>query len=377
MAGPAAAAQRRGMTRTVPTAPRLSGPGELVAALPLLCGFVPRESLVVVCLEGSRIGLTLRLDLPDVAQEADLVAEVAARARYSGASQAYLVVVTEEAGLPRQRLVDALRAQVDAVDALLVRGGRWWSYLCRDGACCPRDGTPVPSTSPGLRRVQAEAVLAGRAVLPSREDLVASLAPPELPGVRLVALQQASERLREERGRVGAATVRSRLLAGVRSALAAEPGAAGSSESRNERGTGPRSQRLDERQTVPPLQLHDALDDDVAAELALALADVVVRDEVLTWGLGEDDALLALLVRLARLTPAPHDAGVCACLAWVAYGRGDGATASVALDRALATDPGHGLALLLAQALHAQVPPRQLRAVAARAAVDLRRRRRR
>ncbi|MCW2606667.1 MAG: hypothetical protein JWO60_1360, partial [Frankiales bacterium] len=107
-------------------------------------------------------------------------------------------------------------------------------------------------------------------------------------------------------------------------------------------------------------------------ELALGLADVLVRDEVLTWSVVDGEPLLTLLLRLARCTPAPYDAGVCATLAWVAYSRGDGATASIALDRALATDPEHGLAGLLRSALDRQVPPKELRAVAALTAGVLR-----
>lgn len=338
------------MSRPAATTPRLSGPGELAAALPLLCGFRPRESLVVVALKGAtrRVALTARYDLPAEEHEEVLAADVVDRLLAAGARRAYALVVSEQgaSALPRRPLVASLRQAVararalDLQDALLVRDGRWWSYLCTDGACCPREGTPVPEASPTLTLVEAQSVLQGRAVLGSREELVASLAPPALPAVALALLAAAERRFAEELAGAGRAALRARLRDALSAALA---------------HGGPRHERE-------------------AAELALALHDLSLRDEVLTWSVRRESALLALLLHLVRATPAPYDAPVCACLAWVAYGRGDGATAGIALERALSTDPQHGLALLLAGALDRQVPPRQLRAVAVRTATALRRR---
>lgn len=313
------------MPRTAAAVARLSGPGELVAALPLLCGFVPHESVVVVCLDGrGRLGLTLRLDLPDEAQEEAVAAELAARVRHAGAERSWVVVVTERPGRPLPGLVERLCEQVDVVDAVLVRAGRWWSYLCADPACCPATGTPVPRSSARVERVRAASVLQGRAVLPSRADLVASLSPPPDGAERFAEVGAALE---EERLRTGGAAVRGRLRRALEEAL-----------------DGPVEETV---------------------ELPLALDDLHLRDELLTWSLTREDAVLGLLLALARTTPRPYDAAVCAALAWVAYSRGEGATASVALDRALASDPAHGLALLLRQALDAQVLPAELRAVTA------------
>ena len=47
-------------------------------------------------------------------------------------------------------------------------------------------------------------------------------------------------------------------------------------------------------------------------------------------------------------------------LAWSAYLRGDGLTANLALDRALAADPGYRLAGLLAEAYARGVAPESL-----------------
>jgi hypothetical protein len=52
---------------SAPAVARLSGPGEILAVLPSLCGFTPHESLVLLSLRGPRrrLGLTARVDLPD------------------------------------------------------------------------------------------------------------------------------------------------------------------------------------------------------------------------------------------------------------------------------------------------------------------------
>lgn len=307
------------------TAPRvrLSGPAELVAALPTLCGFVPSESLVVVCLAGSRVDLVARYDLPPPEAVPVLLGDVERRSAH--AQTAWLLLLAEQ---PCAELVEALRARGPWAEVLLVQGGRWRSLLCDDTTCCPVDGTPVPQDSPALTLVRAEATLRGTAVLPDRAALVASLAAPT---DGHAALARAGRRLARETVEHGRPAVRERLLVALDTALG-------------------RPEEAD------------------AAELALGLHDVLLRDELLTWAVEDADAVHALLLHLARCAPAPDDAPVCAALAWVAHARGDGATASVALDRALSSDPEHSLALLLREALDHQVRPEQLQAVAAQTA---------
>lgn len=327
---------------------RLRGPGDLAAALPHLCGFVPSESLVVIALRGprQRVGLTMRVDLPARAHEGLLVADLVDRLVSAGADGSMLVLCTEACNsgkavgaLPRARLVRRLRAAVrraglDVGDALLVRSGRWWSYVCDDARCCPAEGTPLSGEhSEGLVLVQAHAALEGRAVLPSRADLVASLAPPdgELRDAAAAALADAErERCAELSGRGSVDAGRSALVR-WRAALAS----AGS----------------------PPLHLPAA----TAAALVVSLGDCLVRDEVLSWVLADDAALLTLLLALAAASPAPWDAPVCTLVSWVAHARGDGGLANVALDRALQAQPAYSLALLSRQVLDGQVPPTQLR----------------
>src|SRR3954452_25259701 len=76
---------------------RLTTPGDIVAAIPHLCGFTPTESLVAISLRGERkrIGLALRFDLPGVGLDEVAADEVAARLAFDGARAAVVVVYGE------------------------------------------------------------------------------------------------------------------------------------------------------------------------------------------------------------------------------------------------------------------------------------------
>ena len=286
---------------------RLRRPGELANLVPMLCGFVPTESLVIICLRGgkrNRIGLTMRVDLPDadVTAEADLVEQLLERLTFDGGGGAVLAVYTAGAGhgqaLPRRALVDA---------------------LCQ-----------------GSRRRGVE-------VLDARTALVASLAGPT--GLAAAAARQrlsgASSARARQVAREGRVQVGQNALRLWRRALSVAQSPAGADE--------------------PPQELSPS----GLAPLILSLDDVLVRDEILTWALEDDAALLRLLLLLARECVPPFDTATCTCIAWVAHLRGDGALANVALDRALAGHPGYAMARLCRQALDAQVRPAQVRSLLA------------
>ena len=335
---------------SAPAVARLSGPGEILAVLPSLCGFPPQESLVLLSLRGprSRLGLTARVDLPDPPAGPALAALCADRMAADGARQVVVVVLSEHGR--RADLVDAVRdaleqRDVGVLEALHVSAGRWSSYTCAS-SCCPAEGTPVPTAPPVLGLVRAEQVATGRVVLPSRDDLVRSLAPPVLLAATAAAqhLDQARQAWLRSRAEHGAVAARRSTLDHVQALL----------------------DRVGAGAPVGPVD---------AAVLTVGLADVQARDAVATLVLTRDEELLSVLVQVARQVVAPDDAPVCALLAWVAYARGEGALANVALDRALAARPDHSLALLLRSALDAGVHPDEVRALARDTAQVLRRRR--
>lgn len=341
------------MTSATRPVARLTSPGEIASLIPVLCGFVPQESLVVVSLHGprKRIGLTMRFDLAwAVSDLPAAAAEVAARLGLDGAAQTVLVVHSAHpdpdpdpdpgsvVGLAWADLVSAVEdacatGGVAINEALLVRDGRWWSYLCCRPACCPPEGTPMEGTStPALQLVQAETVLSGRAVLASRDELRASVAGPVLLAARASeqALDLAVERWLDRYHREGREPQRQH---GVRRA----------------------------RALVARVEAGGAVDVADAAELAVAVQDVLVRDEVATWCLRRSEALVSTLTQTARLVVPPEDAAVLALLGWVAYAHGDGGLANVALERSLGSDPDYSLATLLVEMLHRQVPPQEVR----------------
>ena len=373
---------------------RLTSPGEIAAVVPVLCGFLPEESLVVVSLRGprKRVGLTMRFDLAwAVGDPAAAAGEVAARLALDGASQVVLVVYSAEpdpvegrqlgvvhglespgeggsvVGLgapgdnattralgtaPRLAWAELVLAIERACEpsgtalneALLVRDGRWWSYLCHRPTCCPPEGTPLEGrTTPALQLVEAERVFGGRAVLASRQELRASVAGPVLLAARSAEqqLDLAVDRWLDRHHREGREALRTH---GIRRA----------------------------RALVARVQAGGTVDGAEAAELAVAVQDVLVRDEVATWSLRSSEALMATLLQTARQVVPPEDAAVLALLGWVAYSHGDGGLANVSLERCLTSDPDYSRGILLVEMLHNQIPPREIRTLMRRTRAALR-----
>jgi hypothetical protein len=119
---------------------KLSGPADLVAAVPHLLGFVPTESIVLMSLRGprQRVGLTLRFDLAPPASDIAVARGLAHRIRQDNPDSVTIVVLTEAADeddtLPRRALVDAVRKAlwVPLEDAIFVRWGRRGGSRPRD-----------------------------------------------------------------------------------------------------------------------------------------------------------------------------------------------------------------------------------------------------
>jgi Domain of unknown function (DUF4192) len=324
---------------------RLSDPSELIAAVPYLLGFHPRDSVVLLALRGRNLGVTLRADLVE-SDQALLLAEqlLAPIARQRPTGVAVVVIggqPTPDGGLPH-------RALVDAIDDVLTGGGlpvvhaAWAAETVRGAPwCCYDDplcaGTvPDPAASP----LAAATVAAGAVTFGSREEM-AKLMAAEEPAV----LQR-----------------RALLLA-----------AADADHPMSARVVTQRLARL--RELLQAADTGDlALSDSVVAEIASALCDHRVRDACLPWCSGPGAAVAERLwLALVRATPAPERAEPAALLAFTAYLRGDGALAGVALDTALRACPQHSLSGLLRAALEGGLPPKLLRSVAADAADALHR----
>jgi Domain of unknown function (DUF4192) len=329
---------------------RISGPGDLLDALPRMIGFVPTDSAVLVALRPprGRVALTLRVDLPVRRDETSCARLLAGHAQRAGATSAVLVIYDDRPPpvgrrWPGASLTRELRAALRnsgglrLADAVLVHDGRWRSLLCKDRSCCPAEGQPMRDQS-RPSAFAAELVARGATALPSRAALVASVAGPSGVDAAAVARLQAvaADELaaRMEAGE-SVAAVRAETVALFRAALAA---------------WGPAARK--------------PLSDEGAARLLAGLVDIGARDVVLGWAGEQDtDGLFALLLALAPRAVEPLDAPVLTALAWVAYARGDGGLANVAVERALSSDPGYTMAQLVASGLDAGLHPKHVRAV--------------
>jgi hypothetical protein len=94
------------------------------------------------------------------------------------------------------------------------------------------------------------------------------------------------------------------------------------------------------------------------AWITVALRDLRVRDDA--WARMDPahaDAHQRLWTDVTRRAQPGYVAAPASLLAFVAWQAGDGALANVALDRALADEPGYSMAQLLRQVITAGTPP--------------------
>lgn len=327
----------------VPVPIRVSEPADLVAAVPTLIGFRPRESLVLIALggrSGRRIGLVLRVDLPPPEHVRELAEQVAASLEADAPDGAAVLVVGSVGdGRPVREdvasaVVEELEERGIAVRMLVwaerIEAGARWACL---GDCRCTGALPDPAATPAA----ATAVAGGQVVRGDRVDLLHLVSPADPDAVRRreELLRRAADAARRGPDPGGGEVEDDAHLAVVEAALA-------------DVGTG----RLD-------------LDDDRAVSLATALVRPTVRDTVLQRcarsaipGLAAAETLWAAL---CRALPDPESAEAAALLAATALLRGDGALANVALDRAEGSWPGHRLTGLLRSVASAGLRPSQVR----------------
>jgi hypothetical protein len=279
------------MTTSARPLVRLTSPGEIAARSPpvrLRAG----ESLVVLSLRGprARLGLTMRFDLPAPEGEHALAGEARGPARRDGAARTVAVLLTAAPGdRPRPgadrrvpgvvstrgvRVDDVLLVVREVVVARLLRP-RVLSGRGHPPAVAPRGRRPWGSWRRTRRSTAARSGLTGCA------------------------------------RRLGGPACAAR---GARGARGARPG--GAERVRARTATGRRAANDDvlerwrtavARHACPPTELTD----DEAAELAVSLEDVLVRDAVVGWALREPAGVLGRAAHPgAAHAPAVRRAGV-------------------------------------------------------------------
>jgi hypothetical protein len=331
---------------------RISGPPDVLQAVPYLLGFHPTNSLVLLGLADRELVVTARVDLPELAEPRALSRLIDALAR--GGARDLLAVVYGDGGpmpdisrgrngpgwqLPWAGLVPALEEECERCgcelgEALYVAGGRWWSYLCDGDGCCPRSGTPLPEAP---SEFVAEATFAGMVALPDRAAVEAMLDPVAQERLAAVAeLVAAADR------RGVAEIVAGRGERAIRSAKRAIFAAARKADAAAE------------------AQGEWALSDAEVARLGSALTQTEVRDAV--W-IAVDGGRLdgrPLWRELARRLPGRYAAAPLFLFGWGSWRAGNGALAVIAVDRTLERDPGYGAADLLRAALTYGLNPNQV-----------------
>jgi hypothetical protein len=321
---------------------RVSSPADVLAVVPHLLGFHPSRSMVVIGASGprERIKLGFRYDLPDPPGKA-AAADIAAHAVTVLGHQRITTVigVGYGPGTLVTPVCDALAAAVRKGglrlrELMRVEDGRYWSYLCRDVNCCPAQGVAFTLASHPASAVMSAA---GLGALPDRETLASTLAP--VTGALAQAMDQAAQRACDRAAK-----------------LTARAGRRG--------GADPMRPVIDAgRQAVrDAISLYRGggriTDDDQHAWLLITLVHLAVRDDA--WARMEPahrEAHLRLWTDLVRRADAARVPGPAALLAFTAWQCGEGALANIAIDRALAADPGYSMALLLRDVIDAGVPP--------------------
>ncbi|MFG1942513.1 DUF4192 domain-containing protein [Nonomuraea sp. NPDC048826] len=309
----------------------LTSPADILAAVPYLVGFHPSDSLIVVGLTGSQAKVAARWDVP---MPPGTLAPLVPLFEREAVTQ--VVIVGYGPGEAVTPAVDeatamASRASVEVAEALRAHDGRYWSYVCDSGTCCPPDGTPYDPLS---SRVAAEATVRGLVALPDRQALQRTIAPLTGP-VRLAMRRATAEAVHDLRT----------ALAG-----ASDPDAfAGAFVTRG-------LARV--RAVLTRAATGDRLDDAEAAQLGLDLSVIRIRDEA--WTL-MDDSHIALWKDLTRRLEPAFVPPVASLLAMASWRAGDSILATIALERALALDPHYSMGNLLMHALQHLLPPAVLK----------------
>jgi hypothetical protein len=305
----------------VPPVTRLTArsPEDLLAVVPVVLGFVPEESVVMLTF-GAGHPFHARVDLPRSAEDlAEVVDVLRAPAVAHRVSRVVFVVYAQQPA-PAARAADALvwgfhAVGIDVLDVLRADRHRWHPLLRPRPGIGP-EGVPYDV---GAHPFTAQAVLDGRVTLGSRAELAASLEPhPE---------------------RVAA-------LAAARASLP-----------RRSRGDDERWARDLVRRCVTGAEVPE---DAEVARLLVAVGRPGPRAAV--WALMTRTvapAHVGFWTDVVRRAPDDLLATPAALLAFAAWLAGHGALAWCAVDRSQAVQPDHALAARVAGLLVDAVAPHE------------------
>ncbi|RZT87039.1 uncharacterized protein DUF4192 [Pseudonocardia sediminis] len=346
--GPTDLAELVGAEAALGAVVRVSGTGDLVASLPVLIGFHPRDSLLLVSFGGAngrRVGLTVRVDLPRPDDVGHVCADaVGALATDNPSGAAVVVVQAGVAGSPgpyrsdvaaavQTMLVEAgIEPQVLVWAAGTGHGDRWACFDLPGQRCGCTGVLPDPAATSAA----AAAVRRGSVVLPDRAALADVLAADGETALRRRAGLRAAELDR----------------AGTRAAAGGDPG-----PDRTAEHLALLAHCIDEA-----ARCRLVVDDRTVLGFCAAFDVPAVRDAAVRLCLGPDAPHAEQLwAALSRSMPAPECAEPAALFAVCALLRGDGALAAIAVERALEAFGAHRLARIVDLMLRQVTGPGPLR----------------
>ncbi|MFB8281194.1 DUF4192 domain-containing protein [Nocardia colli] len=330
-------------------------PGDLIAAIPAILGFIPERSLLVMVLADSAcdppldsayVFAAMRFDLelpPEfIGEPAELIAAAVTQVCASADSTEVLAVVVDDRATIADRdihaglLTDLAQHLADSrvglengwTTAAIEPGSPWWSLL----------GPTVEGViaDPKSSVLTAAVVAEGQPVYSSRSERVALLEPD----------QEAAERVGE-------------LLPAARAEVLDDYAA------KRRNGDTDGGTRWGCERALGLIAACDAghvPTDRESAELAAVFADDRVRDGLLSTALSNyQRSAESLWAHLSRTLPTPERAEPAVLLAYSAYVRGDGVLAGIAVQAALDADPYHRFAILLEGALEIGLDPYSMR----------------
>ncbi len=326
-----------------PLLPPITCPTSLIGSCAPLLGFVPQRCLVAFIhgVPGRHSPVIVRMDLPGAEHAETLAAELALSIAGTGGSSVDVVAWVEDrdesllADLSSNSMLSALARHLDLLGVVLgadlsTNGRVWWTHACQDPYCCPGESVELdPSV---LSAVQAEFVYAGYAPLASRAELAQRIARDTGRAQRVrTALDKLPPAVGNARWRDGQIRTLSRMLLPKRSCTLGTPN----------------------------------LSPTAAARLIRGLEDIRVRDVVLhrlVVGGRDCDACWAVtvdtLVAAVRWAPPGTGAPVATILGLISWLRGEGALATLCVERAFEEDPAYRLAGLTRELMSRGTDPR-------------------
>ena len=313
---------------TTHTATELTSPHDLLAAVPFMVGYHPKDSLVVMALRDAKVSMAMRVDFPDSESISSVSATVAGHLARELADEAIIVGylpidVIESDPLEIVRSIIALQG-ITVKECIVVRGEYFRSNLCADLECCPPEGNLIPEIL--CSRVTAEQVAAGN----------------PLPYLDLDEMKRSISALPIDKELV-------RLIQGIE-----EIDYAGDDVTAHQR----EGANAINEMAIAFSKDQKIEDKSVVALVLVRLLDLQVRDYAMGMTTEEtSDQLWDMWRYLLRLAPQGYVAPVAVIFATMSYERGDGALAQRALDRAMEDAPGYQMAKLLRRTFAAGWPP--------------------